>query len=627
VRIDVDGTRKAHTASLSAQGKDLDLAARARGGWQAGGAWAGTLQQLENRGKFPVLLEVPVAVEAAPGLLRIGALAARVAGGRLDVRQLHYKDGRIASDGRFSELRAAAVLALAGRDPGAGGTLQLSGAWSLTSSPRWNGTVTLRRDSGDIPLGGKDTASIGLETLTVDARVVDDRLEFDGGLRSRLATGQIKGSLLPVETPEGPRMTASSPVKFAASLEVASLAAVAGTADNTLRFDGRVRATVTGAGTLGDPLVTGEVEGDDLSISLPSEGVALRAGILRAELSGREIRVRSFSIIGGEGVFRARGTLARGKEDRAAVEWEAERLRVMGRPDRRLVVTGRGNATLEDGKLSLSGALRADEGLIELRAATLPAPGDDVVILGRPRAPDQAPQLRRAALDLALDFGTNFRIRGRGLDSLLAGKIRIHSGAAGNLLATGSVNTVRGTYMAFGQRLELERGRLMFEGAIENPALDIRAMRKMPAVEAGVEVAGTLQSPFVRVVSEPPMPENDALSWLILGHGPGEATGSDLAMLPAAAAALLGQGESPADGMARKLGVDSIGLRRGGAVGNQFVTVGKRISDDINIVYEQSLGAAANVLKLEFTLSRRLLLRAEAGEISAIGLFYRWAFD
>jgi translocation and assembly module TamB len=68
-------------------------------------------------------------------------------------------------------------------------------------------------------------------------------------------------------------------------------------------------------------------------------------------------------------------------------------------------------------------------------------------------------------------------------------------------------------------------------------------------------------------------------------------------------------------------------MRGGAAVGSQFITFGKRLSDDIYIVYEQSLGATANVLKLEFNLSRRVLVRAETGEISAIGLFYRWAFD
>src|SRR5690606_34839282 len=172
--------------------------------------------------------------------------------------------------------------------------------------------------------------------------------------------------------------------------------------------------------------------------------------------------------------------------------------------------------------------------------------------------------------------------------------------------AEGTVRAVRGTYRAFGQRLDLERGRLVFDGPIENPTLDIRALRKLPEVAAGVEVAGTLREPFVRVVSDPPMPENDALSWLLLGHGPREAGAGDLAIIPAAAAALLGQRESPGEGLAQRFGVDSIGLRRGGELGQQFVTVGKRLSDELYVIYEQGLGATASVLRLELALTRRL---------------------
>ena len=627
VALEANGTRRAHTADLRAQGPKVDLSARVRGGWRAAGPWAGSVEALENRGAYPVALEAPVAIEADAGLLRTGAITAQLSGGRLRVHELRYEAGRVSTRGEFNSLGAGVMLALVGVSPDVAGTLKLSGAWALTQSPRWNGTASLRRASGDLSVGDAG-APIGLESLTVDARIMNDRIDARGAVRAKVGTGRFEGSVLPVETPEGTRLAPSSPIRLAANVDVDRLAALAGLLESSLRVDGRVRATLAADGTLSDPLLSGRIEGDALSLAYPPEGVALRSGELRARLEGREIRLESFSIIGGEGVFRARGTFARRREERAAVQWEAERLRIMGRPDRRLVVTGRGNAALEGGKVSLSGELSADEGLVELRTSTLPAPGDDVVVEGRPRPPAETPRLQRAALDLVLDFGRNFRIRGRGLESLLAGKIQIASGPAGNLLAKGAVRTVKGTYMAFGQRLELERGRLVFDGPLENPALDIRAMRKLPSVEAGVEVAGTLRSPFVRVVSDPPMPENDALSWLILGHGPGEASGGDLTMLPMAAAALLGRGDSsPGSGMASKLGVDSIGLRRGGAVGEQFVTVGKRISDDIYVVYEQSLGATANVLKLEFNLTRRLLLRAETGETSAIGLFYRWAFD
>jgi translocation and assembly module TamB len=184
---------------------------------------------------------------------------------------------------------------------------------------------------------------------------------------------------------------------------------------------------------------------------------------------------------------------------------------------------------------------------------------------------------------------------------------------------------VRGAYHAFGQRLELERGRLIFDGPVDNPRLDIRAMRKRQAVEAGVEVLGTVRSPFVRVVSDPALPEHEALSWLVLGRGSRDASTGDLAMLPLAAAALLNQGQSDG-GIAGRFGLDSIGMRRD-TVAGQIVTVGKRVTDDLYVVYEQGTGAAAQALKLEYNLGQRWLVRAEAGTTSAIGLFFRWAFD
>ena len=624
--LDIEGSRKTHVATLRAQDKDIDLSARARGGWQAPGAWSGTIQELENRGQHAVSLEAPLAIEVGARRLRMGKLAVRIAGGRIDVSELRYEDGRIASQGQFNELRASALLALAGVPPQTGGSLALSGAWSLASSPRWSGTMSIRRSSGDLSLAPDNALPLGLEALTLDARIVDDRVDFRGALRARVATGQIGGTLLPVAGPGGSRLAAESPLKFTSSFEIARIAAFAPGA--ALTFDGRVRASIAGGGTVRDPLLTGTVQGDDLSIAYVPEGVDLRGGTLRAELANREVHVQSFSIRGGEGTFRARGTLARGEAGRAAVDWEAERLAVMTRPGRRLIVTGRGKGALEEARVSLSGDLRADEGEIQLRSGTLVAPGEDVVIVGREGSASDAPRLRQAALDLALDFGDRFRITGRGLDTALAGRIRVQTAPAGNLVAKGSVRTVRGTYMAFGQKLDLERGRLIFDGSIDNPALDIRAMRKMSGVAAGVELAGTLHKPFVRVVSEPAMSENEALSWLILGHGPGDATGADLSMLPLAAAALLGQDGAGTGGVAQKFGLDSIGLRGGsGTTGGQFVTFGKRIADNINVAYEQSLGAMANVLKLELNLTRRVLLRAETGETSGLGIFYRWAFD
>ena len=307
------------------------------------------------------------------------------------------------------------------------------------------------------------------------------------------------------------------------------------------------------------------------------------------------------------------------------MDWSAERLTLMNRPDRRLTITGRGTAALDNGKLSLAGELRADSGNIEMQANQLPALGDDVVVLGRKPETRDKPALRTAALDVAFDFGDNFRIAGRGLDSFVAGRIRVQTIGTGELVAKGEVRSVRGAYVAFGQRLELEQGRLIFNGPLENPVLDIRAVRKKQAVEAGVQVSGTVRSPFVRVISDPPLPENEALSWLVLGQGPRDASGSEIALLSMATAALLDQGKSPG-GVAKTFGVDSVGMRSDTTAG-RFVTVGKRIADDVYVVFEQGVGTTAYILKLEYNLTRRWLLKAETGTASALGVVFRWTFD
>jgi translocation and assembly module TamB len=161
---------------------------------------------------------------------------------------------------------------------------------------------------------------------------------------------------------------------------------------------------------------------------------------------------------------------------------------------------------------------------------------------------------------------------------------------------------------------------------MENPGLDVVAMRKNQAVEAGVAVTGTINSPYVRITSQPPVPESEALAWLVLGHGPGDASRGDLAMLPLAAASLFGDAKTPQGSFAQRLGVDSIALR-GGTLNSQVVAVGKRLAHNVYVIYEQAVGATTNVLKLELNMTQRLLMRAEAGQVSSLGLFFRYAFD
>jgi len=289
---------------------------------------------------------------------------------------------------------------------------------------------------------------------------------------------------------------------------------------------------------------------------------------------------------------------------------------------------------MDQRRLSFSGALRADSGFFSFEAVNLPQLGDDVVVAGREPPGGKERRIGRKEnpspvdVDVELDLGRELRIRGRGLDTVLSGKVHVRTDESNVLIGKGTVRTVRGTVLAYGTRLQIERGRLIFDGPINKPSLDILAMRRNQEVEAGVAITGSLQNPTVRIVSEPPVPEGEALSWLVLGRAPGTASGGDIAMLQTAASALLGSDSIGAsDSLARAFGIDSISLGGSGELGKQFVAIGKRVNDRVTVLYEQGLGATTSVLRLDFELSRRWALSASTGQQSDVGVRFRYSFD
>jgi translocation and assembly module TamB len=376
--------------------------------------------------------------------------------------------------------------------------------------------------------------------------------------------------------------------------------------------------------------VTGSLALDAVRIDAPQHGLSLRDGEARVALEEPRITVQSAAIRGGDGTFRASGAITRDERD-ATFEWRAEQLRLLNRPDRQLVASGSGTATLTGGKVVLRGELRAERGSFVFEQSEGERLGDDVVVVGRTAKP--AAKGRRVPLldfDVTLHAGEHLHVRSSGLDSDLRGRLRVRSREDGQILAHGGVELYRGSYRAFGQKLEIERGKLTFDGSVRNPALDLRALRKNQPVEAGVEVRGTLQTPVTRLVSEPPVPDQEKLAWLMLGRSAADAQGAEAALLQAALASITksrtGSGGIGAD-VAQRFGLDEIGLR-GGVGGGHVVALGKRIAERIYIDYEQGLTVAETLVRLRVQLTKTLNARIETGsQRGRIGLGYDISYD
>jgi len=639
VRAHVEGSLAAHRADLEAVAADYDVAARLEGGFDKERAWAGTVTRLENRGRFPVLLRTPAALAVAPGRVVVGAFEAAALGGALQVRDFKYDAGRITSAGAFSHLAAKLLIEAAGAEKRLRSTLLLAGDWSLAASPRLNGRVNLRRESGDLDVLSEPAFPLGLQQLELDAKIVDDRVTATAVARGA-GIGALNGtaSVEPVMTPEGLRLALDSPLDARLDASLPSLKPFAALVGSTVLLNGALQASMQARGTVRRPLLTGNLAADQLQLLMPAQGIDWGDGRLRAQLTDTGLDVSELVVRAGGGTFSAQGRLPRSRTDGDAhLDWRAERFLALARPDRRLVASGQGIATFDGKRIALRGKLTADEGNFEFGRSELPALPDDVVIVGEERAAPRAFDVP-VSLDLDVDFGQKLRISGYGLETLLGGRLAVGTTAAGQPTAKGVVVLRQGTYRAYGQNLRIEQGRLTFDGPIENPALQVTAWRRNQAVEAGVEVSGTVRNPRVRIVSEPQVPEGEALSWLVLGRGPELGSRADLAALQVAAAALNARsgGQPVTRQIARTLGLDDVsfstmagtsGTTSAGTLTTNVVAFGKRLSDRLYLLYEQAIAGTGSVVKLDYLLTRNISLRAEAGTRTGGSINFRYSFD
>jgi translocation and assembly module TamB len=630
------GTMAAHDLELRTSGPVIDASLKISGGWHDGfpGLWRGSLVAFEQHGDTPITLARPVAMELTRDSGQLSDATLEIGAGRLIVRHLRWAADGLDSKGEFTAIPAALLMKFAGVGENVRSTLLLGGDWSVVASPRLNGLLRVRRETGD--LGSRYIAGLELGLTAVD---IDVRLENDALTATLNATSAQFGSagarldVAPSAAPEIGSLDRDAPAKLAASFELASLRAVAVFTGTRAVIDGRLQAKIEGSGTLGALDVTGQLEGDDLRIDAPQYGIAIHGGSLRADLRNDELHVSELRLAAGDGQFTATGVLPLRADPSAlsTVQWTAEKFTLLNRPDARLVLEGSGVLTWEARRIGLSGNLRAAEGHFEFAARDTTRLSDDVVIKGRTAPEDARDAVAKVPLrlDLDLDLGPKLTFIGHGVEARLAGRVKVTTAEDGALIARGKVSAINGTYLAFGQRLVVERGNIYFDGPIENPSLDFLALRRNLPVEVGITVTGTARAPRAQLTSNPPLPDGEKLSWLVLGHGLDSTSGRDNAALQSAAALLFQStfATSGAGTFPRQAGLDDISIqgRAGGAEG-QVLSFGKRLSEGLYVAFDQGLTIASNALRLEYSLTPSVMLRATAGTVSSFGIYYTHSF-
>ncbi|MFT7774768.1 translocation/assembly module TamB domain-containing protein [Roseateles sp.] len=650
LKLDLQGRRSSHELKAQLNGRiardaqdlTLDAQLQAHGRWDAQG-WAGRIARIAVgplRPNTPALLAASdiglrwasdgPRLQAEPGRAEIGGAFVRW-------QTLSWTGGEhpvARADLQLEDLAVAPLLARWQPDFGWSGDLRMTGRASLLLNERMTAELLIERQGGDLRVTDEfGQRALGLTDLRLAVNVQDGIWRFAQGIAGK-ELGSFGGALALRPAQMWP--DASTPLEGVLQANVADLGTWGSWVPAGWRLGGRAAATLLLAGRVGAPDLTGRAEGENIALRHLLYGVDVTEGRFTLDLKGQHAELSKLEARGGDGWLRASGSAELGAQPSAHIRLTADKLRVLSRVDRRVVASGEATLGLDVKGLKVDGKLRADEGLFDFSRSDAPALADDVTVVrgargegdGAPVAPPAPKAVRNSSVNIALDFGRDFKVRGRGLATTLRGQLQL-SQNNGPLRMTGNLTADGGQYAAYGQKLDIERGDIRFSGAYDNPALDLLAVRPNLDVRVGVSVGGTALAPRVSLYSQPEMSDTDKLSWLLLGRGPDGLGRTDTALLQRAALALLsGEGEGPTGKVLRNLGLDELSLAQSDDdTRATIVRLGKQLSRRWYVGYERSLNATTGSWQLIYRIAQRFTLRAQGGDDNALDLIWQWKWD
>lgn len=393
----------------------------------------------------------------------------------------------------------------------------------------------------------------------------------------------------------------------------------------TLVFDelsGNLQLHLDLQGTVNNPQITSAISLRDAQIFLVDLGInlqAINADITGDPLSGLKLLLQAQSAEGQLEIASDFTMNEAGWLLEATIKGESLELmnlpeaHVIASPDLQLSVSP------ETAKLTGSVVIPTAE-LAPMDFNTSVSPSNDVVIVGE----SDAEKMRLATdVDIAVQLGDKVMIRAMGFTGRLGGNLRIYGDAGELLMGNGEITVNDGIYAAYGQKLTINNGKIRFSGAaIDNPDLDIRAVRKGSGYEAGIHLSGPANNPQALLFSVPVMSQENILSYIILGRPLGQASSSDAAMLAAAATRLgVSNGNAISEQIAGTFGLDSVEFT-GEDPDTAAVQIGKYLSPKLYVGYGIGIFEPVSTVQLRYTLSKIWTLQAESGTHSGVDLLY-----
>lgn len=402
---------------------------------------------------------------------------------------------------------------------------------------------------------------------------------------------------------------------------------------------GAVKGNVRLSGLITQPQVQGTVQLLGAGFRLPETGTSIRDANLTLHANNTQRATIKGSLKSGEGTLNVTGQASLGgtQEWQATLNLQGSNLDFMNTYEIQGKVSPDLTIQATPKQIRVNGTLSVPETYVTLNELppTAIQESDDVVIVGhssqaqamREQANKNGTALNNIYPNVTIVLGDQVNFSGFGLNTRLTGQLRVTKPKQA-IMAQGSLRTVDGVFKAYGQELLIDRGRLVFNGPLDNPGLDIQAIREKASadIKVGMQLRGTVKKPETSLFSTPTMSQTDILSYLLTGRSFSETSGDESSMLLGAVTSL---GVAGGEGLARQiggnLGLDSVNLTTGedGKLDSSELELGKKLGPKLYLKYIVGVFDSMQKIAIEYQINKRLKLEAESGLHQGLDLIYQ----
>ena len=505
---------------------------------------------------------------------------------------------------------------------------------SLSIQGSVNGNVVAERSRQGLKVTGE--MHVGAGNLKRNLGATPQRLDFaEAGIEARLDPA-LAVARLGLVLKDGGLLDASLTVpwryhekpaghlRLRASLpDLSGLGALSPYVSHT---GGRLFADLNVSGSLQSPRIGGRLELTQLRAQLPRFGTHFERGNLKIRGKGNALSLKGEVHDMDKGRLAIDGVLKYENTWRFNAHVGGNDFRIADMPEARLSVSPDLSVSVDGRAISLKGSVKVPDARIRpphFSGAIAPSP--DLVIVGGNGAATPGWTL---STQLHIQLGEQVHFDGYGLTGRIGGELDLQDSPGKLTSASGELKILDGQYKAYGQDLTIEHGSLLFSGGpVTNPGLDMRAIRKIGTVTAGLQVTGTLRNPKLQVFSNPAMTQSDALAYLLFGHGINQTSGSEQSTLNQAANAIgIAGGTLLAKALGKQVGIESVNVENASPYSSNAnqasLFLGKYLSPRLYVSYGIGLYQPINLLRIRYTLSRHWALEAESGTISGADILY-----